>query len=361
MFFALSVTLPSASGLGASGACVVHNTKTSTAESFVFGPVAAPGAVNGVSFTVPSSVRAMTLMHVRHGQGRWEQVVSPGERLARFGVPVSRALSRDLQAGGAALASDREARRIFGKPGGAPLAEGDHWVQAELAGTLGTIRARGGVDFFQGALARTLSDQVSQMGGSLPLDALRSAVPRAGPPAGEPYGRQRVYVAPPPAAGAAALAGWRGQAPGGGTPADSGGFSGFVAVDGKGGAAACSLSMGQLFGARLMVPGTGILLGAPTPEAASVSPMIIAYPSSGEFIFAGAGGGAATAAQATGAVARATVEAGQGVAAALAARRGQGGYVNAIVCPSGLRSSATTCQSAIDPAGAGLALLAIQR
>ena len=360
MYFALSVTLPSASGLGASGACVVHNSKNQKAESFVFAPVAAPGPINGVSFSVPGSVRAMTLMHVRHGQLRWEQVVSPGERLARFGVPVSRALARDLQAGGAAL-SDREALRVFGRTGGGLLSEGDRWVQAELAGTLGTIRARGGVDFFQGLFARSLSEQVSQMGGSLPLEALRNAVPQAGPPAGEAYGRQRVYVAPPPMAGASALAGWRGQAPAGGTPVDSTGFAGLAAVDSNGGAAACSLSMGQLFGARVVVRGTGILLGAPTPDAASVSPMIIAYPSSGEFTFAGAGGGAATAAQATGAVARATIEAGQNVASVLAARRGQGGYVNAIACPSGLRSSPATCQSAIDPAGAGLALIAVDR
>jgi gamma-glutamyltranspeptidase / glutathione hydrolase len=364
MYFALAVTLPSAGGLGGSGACIVHNSRKLVTESFVFVPTAAPGPVNGVAFMVPVGVRAMTLMHVRHGQARWEQVIAPGERLARFGAPVSRALSRDLQAGGAALGTDREARRIFSGPGGAPLAEGDNWVQPELAATLSVIRSRGGVDFFQGTFARTLSDQVSQMGGSLPLSALRNAVPQAGPPAGEntgTFGRLRIYVAPPPMAGAAALAGWRGQAPGGGTPADSGGFSGLVAVDDKGNAAACSLSMGQLFGARMVVPGTGILLGAPTPEAASVSPVIMAYPSSGEFVFAGAGGGAATAAQATGAVARATVEGGQNVAAALSARRGQGGYVNAIVCPGGLRGDAETCQSAIDPAGAGLALLATGR
>jgi gamma-glutamyltranspeptidase/glutathione hydrolase len=46
-------------------------------------------------------VRAITLMHVRHGQSRWEATVAPAERLARLGVPVSRALSRDLQAGAA--------------------------------------------------------------------------------------------------------------------------------------------------------------------------------------------------------------------------------------------------------------------
>ena len=66
--------------------------------------------------------------------------------------------------------------------------------------------------------------------------------------------------------------------------------------------------MGQLFGARAIVPGTGVLLGAATPDAASVSPVIIASANNGEFTFAGAGGGAPTAAQATGAVARATVE-----------------------------------------------------
>ena len=361
MYFAMAVTFPSAAGLGASGACIVHDAKTNAAQAYVFAPVAAPGPINGVSFTVPAGVRAMTLMHIRHGQLRWEQNLAPAERLARFGVPVSRALSRDLQAGAAALGADREARRIFGKGTGGTITEGDTWVQGDLAGTLGIVRQRGGGEFFQGAFARTFSDQVSQMGGSLPLEALRNAVPQSGPPVTESYGRQRVYVAPPPMAGASALAGWNGQAPGGATPADSGGISGLVAVDSKGGAAACSLSMGQLFGTRMIVPGTGVLLAAPTADGAAVSPVIIAYPASGEFTFAGAGGGAATAAQATGAVARATIEGGQGVANVLTARRGQAGYVNAIACPEGLRSSASTCQSAIDPAGAGLALLAIGR
>jgi gamma-glutamyltranspeptidase/glutathione hydrolase len=119
--------------------------------------------------------------------------------------------------------------------------------------------------------------------------------------------------------------------------------------------------MGQLFGARAIVPGTGVLLGAATPDAGSVSPMIIASANNGEFTFAGAGGGAPTAAQATGAVARATVEEEKDLVAVLNARGGQGGTVNAIICPSGLRSSAATCRSAIDPAGTGLALLAVIR
>jgi gamma-glutamyltranspeptidase/glutathione hydrolase len=348
MYFAMAVTLPSAASLGASGACIVHDDKTKAAEAFVFPPVASPGG----AFTVPSGVRAITLMHVRHGQMRWEATVAPAERLARLGVPVSRALARDMQVGAGRL-SNNEARRLFGRGG-----EGDVLTQPELASALGQIRQRGGGDFFQGQLARTMSEQ---MGGSLPVDALRGAVPQAGPPTTEGYGRRRVYVAPAPAAGAAALAGWKGQAPAGATPTDSGGFSGLVAVDSKAGAAACALSMGGVFGSGVAVPGIGIVLGAATPDAGSVSPLIVASPNNGEFTFAGAGGGSAMAAQATGLVARDTVEDEKPLASVLAARRGQGGWVNAIVCPSGLRSSAATCRTAIDPAGAGLAVTATTR
>lgn len=353
MYFALSVTLPSAASLGASGACVVHNDKTRKAEAFVFAPVAAPGPIKGQAFSVPSGVRAITLMHVRHGSLRWEQTVAPGERMARFGVPVSRALSRDLQSGGALIAGDNEARRILGS-----ATEGTSLVQADLAATLGAIRQRGGAEFFQGALARTFSEQVSLAGGSLPFDTLRATVPQATAPLTDTHFRSRVYTAPAPAAGGATLAGWKGQQPGGAAPTDSGGFTGFAAVDARGGAAACALSMGQLFGARVVVPGTGILLGAPTPAAASVSPMVIGNPGNGEFNFAGAGGGLPTAAQAVGYVAREVLDNNRPLGTVLANRRAQGGFVNAIACPSGLRGSASTCQVGADPAGTGLAVIA---
>ena len=360
MYFAMAVTLPSAAGLGASGACIAHDQKNKSVEAIVFPPVAASGTIAGQSFAVPAGVRAITLMHVRHGQMRWEQTVAPAERLARSGVPVSRALTRDLQASAGSLGGDRELSRILSK-GGAMLTEGDLWIQADLAATLASIRQHGGSDFFSGPLGRKLSEQISQMGGNLPLDALRNAVPQAGPPTSESYGAfsgRKVYVAPSPAAGALALAGWKGQAPAGPAPTNSGGFSGLVAVDSKGGAAACSLSMGQLFGARMVVPGMGVLLGAATPDAGSVSPLIIASPNNGEFTFAGAGGGAPTAPQAVGAVARATVEGGQSIGTVLKSRGGQGGFVNAIVCSGGLRSDPSLCRYGIDPASAGLALLA---
>jgi gamma-glutamyltranspeptidase/glutathione hydrolase len=362
MYFAMAVTLPSAASLGASGVCIVHDSKTRAGEAFVFAPVAAPGGIRGVPIAVPSGVRAITLMHTRHGQARWEANVAPAERLARLGVPVSRALARDLQVAAGALGADGEARRIFGRGTGTAVTEGDNFAQSELAGTLGVIRQRSGVEMFQGGLARVISDQVAQLGGSLPLETMRNTVPQSGPPAGESYGGFRVYVAPPPMAGASALAGWNGQpGPGGAVPSDSGGISGFAAIDSKGGAAACSLSMGQLFGARIMVPGTGILLATPTPDSTAVSPVVIGNPGNGEVLFAGAGGGSPSAAYATGLIARGTVTRKHYVAAALKAHAGQGGYINAIACPDGIRSGGMSCNSGVDPAGTGLALNATPR
>jgi gamma-glutamyltranspeptidase / glutathione hydrolase len=359
MYFTMAVTLPSAAGLGASGACIVHDAKTRAAESFVFAPVAAPGPIKGQSFMVPVGPRAVTLMHIRHGKLQWSQLLAPAERMARNGFPVPRSLSRDLQAGATLLGADSEARRIYGKGGSTAITEGDIWAPTDLAATIGVLRQRGGGDFFAGNFARLLSTQITSIGGSLPSDTLRNALPVSGPPASVNNGGFKVYVAPAPLAGADALAGWNNQgASSGAVPTDSGGIAGLAAVDSDGNAAACSLSMGQVFGTRIIVPGTGILLGALTPTSAAVSPVVIGNPNNGEFRFVGAGGGGPTAAYATGAVARQAVDRGSRIGAILAARRGQGGYVNAIACPDGIRSYGSSCNTGIDPAGTGLALTA---
>ncbi|MBV8392063.1 MAG: gamma-glutamyltransferase [Alphaproteobacteria bacterium] len=352
MYFAMAVTLPSAAGLGASGACVVHNAKTRTAEAFLFPAVAAPGPIKGSAFTVPSGVRAIALMQIRHGSAQWALDVGPAEKMARFGVPVSRALARDLRTGSALL--DEEARRVLTR-NGAPLGEGDRLVANDLASTLGAIRQRGAGEFFQGNFARTFTDRISTMGGSLPIETLRGAVPQALPPQSDNYGGYKVYVAPN-AGGAKALAAWNGQDVADAPPVDSGGFSGFSVIDDKGNSAACALSMGQLFGAHVMVPGTGVILGAPSGDGGAVSPVVVGNPNNGEVKFAGAGGGSANVSAATGTVARLTLRDRLLVTAAVAARRAQGGWVDAIACPDGLRSGGSSCNAGSDPAGAGLAL-----
>jgi gamma-glutamyltranspeptidase/glutathione hydrolase len=119
--------------------------------------------------------------------------------------------------------------------------------------------------------------------------------------------------------------------------------------------------MGQLFGARVVVPNTGILLGTPTADSTAVSPLVIGNPGNGEALFAGAGGGSPSAAYQTGYIARGTVRDKQYVAAALQAHGGRGGWVSAVACPDGVRSGGLSCNLGNDPAGAGLALNATPR
>ena len=88
--------------------------------------------------------------------------------------------------------------------------------------------------------------------------------------------------------------------------------------------------------------------------------MIIGNPGNGEFCFAGAGGGAATAAYATGYVAYAGIEQGPAVAnVAEGAGAARAAGSMPIACPDGVaRRRRRAATARIDPAGAGLALIA---
>jgi gamma-glutamyltranspeptidase/glutathione hydrolase len=357
MYFALAATLPSGSSLGAGGVCIAHKYETRKTEAIVFasvpaGPPTDPG--KGFDVAVPTAVRGMTLLHVRHGQARWEALVAPGERIARDGASVSRALARDLQAGVSQLGADPAARRIFDKGGGVAVGEGDPFPQRDLGSSLATIRARGGVDFFQGQFARQLSDSVQSAGGGLTLQNLREAVATVVEPIQVPVGNHTAYIAPAPFGGPAVQAAFAGQ---GGTAggAYAGGEAGFLAVDRGANAVACSVGMGQLFGARKVAPGTGIIMGAPGGGSnAMIAPMIISNRNTGDLILAGTASGGPGAPAALGTVARQVIRDGVRLPDALAAAGGP--QVGMVACARGLREARTLCQVGTDPRGYGLAL-----
>ena len=359
MYFALSATLPSGASLGAGGVCLVHKYETRKTEAIVFaatstGPVTDPR--KGFDIATPTAVRGMTLLHIRHGLARWEVLVALGERLARDGTSVSRALARDLQAGSSQIGLDPAARRIFDKGGGVAVGEGDPWVQRDLGSTLGTIRARGGVDFFQGQFARTLSDSVQSAGGGLTLQNLREAVATVVEPIQISVGDHTGYVAPAPFAGPMVQAAFTGQG-GGAGGAYAGGEVGFAAIDRRANAVACNVGMGRLFGAGKVAPGTGIVMAAPGGGSnAMMSPMLISNRHTGDIILAGAASGGPSAPSALGTVARQVMRERMALPAALATTGGA--QVGMVVCVQGLRQNRTLCQLGADPSGYGLALTA---
>ncbi|MCH7635993.1 MAG: gamma-glutamyltransferase [Proteobacteria bacterium] len=200
LYFTLAVTLPSSASLGGGGACVVFDKKSQTIEALDF--LARAPARIGPSVDRPSAVplnpRGMFALHAKYGRLRWEQLVSPAANLARFGNPLSRALARDLYAAEGPLLADRESRRIFTRPDGSIVREGDVIEQLDLAAVLSLVRRAPGA-FYSGPFARKLVKAVKEAGGSLTIEDLRGAIPRWRPTVAVNYGLLTAHFAPTPA------------------------------------------------------------------------------------------------------------------------------------------------------------------
>ncbi|SVD12458.1 uncharacterized protein METZ01_LOCUS365312, partial [marine metagenome] len=119
-------------------------------------PTSLPPNVTRPSAT-PGVVRGMYKLHQRYGRASWGKLIKPAEQLARFGVPVSRALANDLRLAGADFFLDPNAKFIFAHPDGTPLDEGDILEQFDLARVLTRLRLHGVGDFYTGQTAAALT------------------------------------------------------------------------------------------------------------------------------------------------------------------------------------------------------------
>ncbi|MFQ5773943.1 MAG: gamma-glutamyltransferase [Kiloniellaceae bacterium] len=197
MYFALAVTMPSRVSLGGGGVCVVFEGGRMKGEAIEFLPRAAPSG--GM---VPSGMRAMAALHVRHGALRWEQLLAPAETLARFGHAVSRAFAQDLAAAADHIAANPDLRRLFSARDGRLARTGDRIVQAELSAVLSGIRRRGAPYLHSGPFARRLAAASSAVGMPLTAADVRQTVPRIMEAVAVPAGKRYVaYFAPPRATG----------------------------------------------------------------------------------------------------------------------------------------------------------------
>jgi gamma-glutamyltranspeptidase/glutathione hydrolase len=389
----LAVTLPSRAGLGAGGACLAYNPSRDgpgqgSPEAIMFTPVAGQSTTGADRpAAVPMLARGAFALHARYGKLPFEGLVSGPEQLARFGVPISRVLVRDLALVAGPLATDPNARAVFA-PGGVPLTEGSTLTQPDLGATLSTLRTAGVGDLYQGGLARRLEAASRLAGGPLSLDELRGALPRTGNPLVVRAGRDMVAFLPPPAdGGLAAAAGFqvlqqspadtgRAQAralgamarwrAGGGTAEQvlasgaTGGAPGQMAastslavLDREGNAVTCALTMDNLFGTGRIAPGTGILLAAsPRSTGLPLLSAALAWNANLRGFRAAVGGSGQEGAALAVAVGmnnalRST--------AAMPAPVPEPGRANAVSCARYLPDNESSCSWATDPRGFGLA------
>ncbi len=392
----LTVTLPSRAGLGGGGACLAYapspkSKAKGVPEAILFLPQApASGSTGGDRpAAVPMMIRGLYLLSARYGTLPFESLVSSAEQLARFGVPVSRALARDLNVVAGPLSADPAARATFSL-NGVPLTEGQTLRQPDLGATLAQIRVSGVGDMYLGSLAQRIVQSSALAGGPLSAADLRAGLPTLAAPLIRDYRDDKVAFLPPPADGGlaaeaafdvlarnpddiaaataqsiAAAAQWRAGGvtpeavlasanlpPAAGTlyPASTS----FVTMDRYGATVACALTMNNLFGTGRILPDLGFIAAA--SPAAVPAPLLSAgvvwNDRINAFRAAAAGSGQSAA----------PIAVAVGLLNALRTNRPMSvpvpdpGRANIIACSQYLPGEAKSCGWATDPRGDGFAM-----
>lgn len=209
MAFVLSVTMPSSASLGGGGVCIARDADKGLPVVIDFLPKAPSTIPSGASrpSAVPSMTRGLFLLHSRYGKLKWEQVLIPAEKLARFGYQAPRAFTSEFSKVARAVVEDPIAASVFRNKSGAPVTEGDLISQPELAALIGRLRKNGAGDFYIGVDARNYVAAVNEAGGSLSVEDLRDYRPSIRKPLSFKWHRNTEWhFAGPPTAGGAVAA-----------------------------------------------------------------------------------------------------------------------------------------------------------
>ena len=271
---------------GGTGPATFHWPKVEN-DANVHGPlaVAVPGHVKGVSLALAS-----------FGKWDWRDAIEPACRLAEAGLPVDWYAAHRIASHARGLALYEETRRVY-LADGLPPAAGDEDAPhrlplGNLAATYRALQEDGPEAYYRGALAESIAEDLAAAGSRIRLDDLRAYEARIDEPLAIPYRGATAYApgrltAGPTLAQALAslrerltpagarpnedafaayadalLAGYRHRLRhlGEGAPAAAGHTSHLCVADGDGNLASLTQTIMSGFGARVMLPQTGILM-----------------------------------------------------------------------------------------------------
>jgi gamma-glutamyltranspeptidase / glutathione hydrolase len=223
--FALAVTLPRAGNLGGGGFMIVHLAQddrdialdyretapaATTADVFLDSAGAADpkkSRDSGLGVGVPGTPAGLAYAHAHWGSGRFAlaDLIAPAIDLAREGIEVTDDLADSLPAVAGRLGRWESSRRIFFRPDGAPLGQGDRLVQPDLAATLAAVARDGLQAFYRGETADRIVSTVASAGGRMTKEDLAGYSPVERPVVTGNYRGRKIVSMPPPSSGGAHL------------------------------------------------------------------------------------------------------------------------------------------------------------
>ena len=192
--FAMAVTYPRAGNIGGGGFMVIHLADgnkdvaidyretaphAATRDMFLGAdgkPDPAKSRDSALGIGVPGTVAGLSLALKKYGSGKFTlaQLLQPAIVLARDGFIVTDDMADTLPGWHKRLARWPATAKIFSRPDGSSLREGDRLVQTDLATTLEAIAGHGPSGFYEGPVADELVKGIQQAGGILTRDDLKS-------------------------------------------------------------------------------------------------------------------------------------------------------------------------------------------
>ncbi|UQD73149.1 gamma-glutamyltransferase [Bradyrhizobium japonicum] len=192
--FAMAVTYPRAGNIGGGGFMVIHSAErneditidyretapAATTPQIFLGvdgkPDAAKSRDSALGVGVPGTVAGLALALEKYGSGRFTlaQLLEPAIGLARDGFVVTDDIADTLPGWHRRLARWPSSAKIFSRPDGTALGEGDRLVQSDLAETLSAVAAQGPRGFYEGPVADKLAKAVADAGGIMTPADLKS-------------------------------------------------------------------------------------------------------------------------------------------------------------------------------------------
>ncbi len=223
--FAMAVSYPRAGNIGGGGFMVIHSAEhhedvaidyretapaATTARMFL-GPDGKPDAAksrdSALGIGVPGTVAGLALALEKYGSGKFTlaEILRPAIDLARNGVVIADDSADTLPDWHQRLARWPASEKIFSRADGTSLREGDRLIQSDLAATLAAIAEQGPRGFYQGPVAAKLAKAVSDAGGIMTSDDLKSyqAIIRA--PIRGSYRGYDIVAMPQPSSGGVVL------------------------------------------------------------------------------------------------------------------------------------------------------------
>jgi gamma-glutamyltranspeptidase/glutathione hydrolase len=223
--FALAVTHPVAGNLGGGGFMLIRlkDGRTTAIDYREMAPATATRNVyldaggnlikgEGSSLVgyrasgVPGTVRGMELALKKYGSGKlnWAQLIEPARRLAADGFSVNYGFARSLRGSRDYLSQYPETNHIFLKDGKF-YNEGDTLRQLDLAASFARLQRLGPNEFYQGATARLIVEDMKRHNGLITAEDMRGYVAKEREPLHGTYRGYEIVSMPPPSSGGAVL------------------------------------------------------------------------------------------------------------------------------------------------------------